>query len=118
MLIIKSKAPSPSKLIPDLPNKVQAFGTRQGVELSVTAAVLFGLPPLVIAQYQYPGAALALAGVVAVLGAGWLGEHPEIYIPYGVMVMMLTGAVGGFFGEVDARLRRWVVRKLTDSMKS
>jgi hypothetical protein len=60
----------------------------------------------------------AACGVVAVLGAGWLGEHPEIYIPYGVMVMMLTGAVGGFFGEVDARLRAWVVRKLTDSMKS
>jgi len=31
---------------------------------------------------------------------------------------MLTGAVGGFFGEVDARLRAWLVRKLTEHMKS
>ena len=68
------------RILSDLPNKVQAFGTRQGVELSVTAAVLFGLPPLVIAQYQYPGAALALAGVVAVLGisAFWVPQHPLI----------------------------------------
>ena len=60
----------------------------------------------------------AVCGVVAVLGAGWLGEHPETTIPYGVMVLMLTGAVGGFFGEVDARLRAWLVRKLTEHMKS
>ena len=68
------------RILSDLPNKVQAFGTRQGVELSVTAAVLFGLPPLVIAQYQYPGAALALAGVVAVLGisAFWVPQHPLV----------------------------------------
>jgi len=68
------------RILSDLPNKVQAFGTRQGVELSVTAAVLFALPPWVIAQYQYPGAALALAGVVAVLGisAFWVPQHPLI----------------------------------------
>ena len=45
-----------------------AFGTRQGVELTVTAAVLFALPPLIISHYQYPGAALSLAAVVAILG--------------------------------------------------
>jgi hypothetical protein len=60
----------------------------------------------------------AACGVVAVLGAGWLGENPEKYIPYGVMVLTLTGAVGGFFGEVDARLRAYLVRKLTERMKS
>ena len=56
------------RILSDLPDKVRAFGVRQGVELSVTAAVLFALPPLVIAYFKYPGAALALAGVVAVLG--------------------------------------------------
>ena len=68
------------RILSDLPNKVQAFGTRQGVELSVTAGVLFALPPLIIAQYQYPGAALALAGVVAVLGisAFWVPQHPLV----------------------------------------
>lgn len=56
------------RIITDLPSPVRAFGVRQGVELSVTAAVLFALPPLVIATFKYPGAAWALAGVVAVLG--------------------------------------------------
>ncbi|MDB5730139.1 MAG: arabinose transporter permease, partial [Variovorax sp.] len=51
------------RILSDLPNKVRAFGVRQGVELSVTALVLFALPPLVIAHFKYPGAALALAGV-------------------------------------------------------
>jgi hypothetical protein len=56
----------------------------------------------------------AAGGVAAVALAGWLGERPEIFIPYGVMVTMLTGAVGGFFGELDARLRAYIVRKLTE----
>lgn len=66
------------RILSDLPNKVRAFGVRQGVELSATAAVLFALPPLVIATYKYPGAALALAGVVAILGlsAFWVPPHP------------------------------------------
>jgi Na+/proline symporter len=55
----------------------------------------------------------AASGVVAVAGATWLGEEPETFIPYGVMVMMLTGTVGGVFGELDARLRAYIVRKLT-----
>lgn len=56
------------RILSDLPDKVRAFGTRQGVELSVTATVLFALPPLIISEYKYPGAALSLAAVVAVLG--------------------------------------------------
>jgi len=56
----------------------------------------------------------AAGGVVAVAGANWLGEQPEIFIPYGAMVTMLTGAVGGLFGELDARLRAYIVRKLTE----
>ena len=56
------------RILTDLPDKVRAFGVRQGVELSVTAAVLFALPPLVIAHWQYLGAASALAVVVLVLG--------------------------------------------------
>ena len=67
------------RILSDLPDKVRAFGTRQGVELSVTAAVLFALPPLIISEYKYPGAALSLAAVVAVLGlsAFWVptGAH-------------------------------------------
>ena len=65
------------------------------------------------------GGALAGAacGVVAVASAGWLGEQPEKFIPYGVIVLMLTGAVGGLFGELDARLRAYIVRKLSEHLK-
>jgi len=65
------------RILSDLPNKVRAYGVRQGVELSVTALVLFALPPLVIATFKYPGAAWALAGVVAVLGVSalWVPAH-------------------------------------------
>jgi len=68
------------RILSDLPNKVRAFGVRQGVELSVTAAVLFILPPLVIAKWEYPGAALSLALIVALLGisAFWVPKHPLV----------------------------------------
>ena len=56
----------------------------------------------------------AAGGVAAVAGANWLGEQPELFLPYGAMVTMLTGAVGGIFGELDARLRAYIVRKLTE----
>jgi hypothetical protein len=57
-----------SSQIKDLPNKVRAFGVRQGVELSVTAAVLFALP---------------LAAVVALLGlsAFWVPQGPLQPVP-------------------------------------
>lgn len=66
------------RILADLPDKVRAYGVRQGVELALTAALLFALPPLVIATWRYPGAALALAAVVALLGlsALWLPRHP------------------------------------------
>jgi predicted MFS family arabinose efflux permease len=68
------------RILSDLPNKVRAFGVRQGVELSVTAAVLFALPPLVLAQYRYSGGALAMAAVVLLLGlsALWVPARPAI----------------------------------------
>ena len=70
------------RILSDLPNKVRAFGVRQGVELSLTAAVLFALPPLVIATWKYPGAAWALAAVVAALGlsARWVPRHPIVAV--------------------------------------
>jgi MFS family permease len=66
------------RILSDLPDKVRAFGVRQGVELSVTAAVLFALPPLVIAHWHYVGAATALAIVVVMLAlsAWWVPARP------------------------------------------
>lgn len=67
------------RIISNHPNPVRAFGVRQGVELSVTAAVLFALPPLVIAAFKYPGAAWALSAVVTALGlsAFWVPARPQ-----------------------------------------
>jgi uncharacterized membrane protein YeaQ/YmgE (transglycosylase-associated protein family) len=48
------------------------------------------------------GAVGALAGVAA---ANILGERPDIFMPYAVMIAAFTGAVGGLFGEADAILR-------------
>jgi hypothetical protein len=61
------------------------------------------------------GGALAGAacGVAAVATASYLNERPDIHIPYGVLVLMFTGTVGGIFGEFDVRLRAYIVRKLT-----
>ena len=52
------------------------------------------------------GAAVgAVCGLVAVASASLLGDRPDQYIPYGVMVSTLTGGVGGLFGQLDAQLR-------------
>lgn len=68
------------RVLTDMPNKERAFGIRQGVELSVTAAALFALPPLVIAAHGFPGAAMALAVLVLLLGiSAWhLPAHPDV----------------------------------------
>ena len=51
----------------------------------------------------------ALCGVVAVsVPASLLGERPDLYISYGVMVLMLTGAVGGLFGQLDAVMKAFL----------
>lgn len=88
------------RILSDLPNKVRAFGVRQGVELSLTAAVLFALPPLVIANWKYPGAAWALAAVVATLGlsALWLPRHP-----IGAPSASASAAAPGRGGRIPAR---------------
>jgi hypothetical protein len=48
------------------------------------------------------GAAGALCGVVAVAASSIFGDRPDLYIPWGVMVLTLTGIVGGLFGQLDA----------------
>ena len=55
------------------------------------------------------GAAVgALCGVVAVSTANVLGDRPDLYISYGVMVCMLTGAIGGLFGQLDAVIKAFL----------
>lgn len=74
------------RVLSELPNKERAFGVRQGVELSVTAAVLFALPPLLIARFHYAGAAWALAALVLLLGV------TAFWVPNGATVPLNSEA--------------------------
>jgi general stress protein CsbA len=47
----------------------------------------------------------AACGLSAVSLSNVLDGQPEIYLPYGVMVMTLTGMIGGVFGQIDAIMR-------------
>ncbi len=104
------------RILSDLPNKVRAFGVRQGVELSVTAVVLFALPPLVIAHFKYPGAALALAGVVVLLGlsALWVPKGPRLapapgaqLVPAGYLPAAAWQALAVFFVFLVGNIGLW-----------
>lgn len=50
----------------------------------------------------------AACGVAAVGTANVLGDHPETFIPYGVMVSALVGAIGGLFGQYAAWIREFI----------
>ncbi len=50
----------------------------------------------------------AAGGIVAVGVSNLLGDRPDIYLPYGVMVLSFVGAVGGLFGQIDALLRELI----------
>ena len=102
------------RIIGELPNKERALGVRQGIELSTTAAVLFALPLLFIAPYGYPGAAIALAGIIMMLSLSGLRlpnhgdmpsaspdakarKHPPAlpaYAALGILFIFLTGEIG------------------------
>ena len=94
-------------------------GLRHGLLFSVmlTAAIAGMLYARILGRGFLPamlGGALvgAGSGLAAVAAAYVLDERPDIFLPWGGMVTMLTGTVGGVFGELDARLRAWIIRKL------
>ena len=47
-------------------------------------------------------------GLTAVGVANVLGDHPEHFLPYGVMIAALIGAVGGLFGQYAAWIREFI----------
>ena len=51
------------------------------------------------------GAACGLSGVGV---ANLLGDHPDKFLPYGVMVAALVGAIGGLFGQYAAWIRAFI----------
>ncbi|MBN9589249.1 MAG: hypothetical protein BGN85_11980 [Alphaproteobacteria bacterium 64-11] len=50
----------------------------------------------------------AACGLTAVALSNVLGDRPDIFLPYGVMVMTFTGAIGGIFGQLDAMMRAFL----------
>jgi hypothetical protein len=50
----------------------------------------------------------AACGLTAVGMSNVLGDRPEVFLPYGVMVMTLTGAIGGIFGQIGAIMRAFL----------
>lgn len=55
------------RIMGEMENKERALGLRQGIELGVTALVLFLLPAYVIVSYGYPGAAICLLLIILML---------------------------------------------------
>jgi hypothetical protein len=50
----------------------------------------------------------AACGIAAVGVANLLGDHPDRFLPYGVMVSALIGAIGGLFGQYAAWIREFI----------
>jgi hypothetical protein len=50
----------------------------------------------------------AACGIAAVGTANLLGDHPERFLPYGVMICALVGAIGGLFGQYAAWIRQFI----------
>ncbi|HJT43203.1 MAG TPA: hypothetical protein VJ750_06835 [Rhizomicrobium sp.] len=50
----------------------------------------------------------AACGLTAVGVANWLGDRPDQFLPYGVMIAALIGAIGGLFGQYAAWIRAFI----------
>jgi hypothetical protein len=50
----------------------------------------------------------AACGLAAVAAASLLGDRPDLFIPYGVMICTLIGAIGGLFGQYGAWIRAFI----------
>lgn len=50
----------------------------------------------------------AACGLAAVGMSNFLGDRPDEFIPYGVMICALIGAIGGLFGQYAAWIREFI----------
>ena len=50
----------------------------------------------------------AACGLTAVGVANLLGDHPDQFLPYAVMICALVGAIGGMFGQYAAWIRQFI----------
>jgi len=55
------------------------------------------------------GAAIGvLCGVTAVGVSNLLGDRPDLYLPYGVVVATVTGAIGALFGQAEVLFQAYI----------
>lgn len=68
------------RIIGQMINKERALGVRQGIELGVTAMVLFALPAFVISLFGYAGVALSLSLIILLLSLSvfWLPKNTHL----------------------------------------
>jgi hypothetical protein len=50
----------------------------------------------------------AACGLTAVATANLLGDRPDEFLPYGVMICALVGTIGGLFGQYAAWIRAFI----------
>jgi hypothetical protein len=50
----------------------------------------------------------AACGLTAVGTANLLGDRPDDFLPYGVIICALVGAIGGLFGQYAAWIRAFI----------
>jgi len=78
-----------------------------GMMISATAAYLYAMDT---GKGYFPGATAGaiIGGACAFIGlliSVGLGDSRQIVIPFGTAICVLTGAVGGIFGQMAANLR-------------
>ena len=92
------------------PALAQHFGLFGCMMIAGTAALLYARD---LARGYVAGALGgfvigAACGVTAVGAASLLGDHPDQFLPYGVMVCALVGFIGGLFGQYAAWIREFI----------
>jgi hypothetical protein len=88
----------------------QHFGLFGVMMIAGTAALLYARD---VARGYVSGALGGLVigaacGLTAVAAANLLGDHPDKFLPYGVMICALVGAIGGLFGQYAAWIREFI----------
>jgi hypothetical protein len=86
------------------------FGLFAVMSIAGTAALLYARD---LARGYVKGALGGLVigaacGLTAVATANVLGDHPDRFLPYGVMIGALCGAVGGLFGQYATWIRAFM----------
>jgi len=80
-----------------------------GMMIAATAAYLYAMD---VGRGWFPGATAGAAiggacGFVGIVVAVTLHETAQVVIPYAVAICVLTGAVGGLFGQMAASWRAY-----------